>query len=74
MKDKLKKYRIYILGIVLGSIGGYLYYHFIGCNSGACPITSSPYRMMIYGAIIGFLVADIFKKKNIDIDKTETNE
>ncbi len=74
MKDKLKKYRIYILGIVLGTIGGYLYYHFIGCNSGTCPIISNPYRMMIYGAIIGFLAADILKKKNIDIDKTETDE
>lgn len=74
MKDKLKKSRISILGIVLGAIGGYLYYYFIGCNSGTCPITSNPYRMMIYGAIIGFLVADIFKKKNIDIDKTEIDE
>ncbi len=71
MKDKLKKYRIVILGVILGTIGGYLYYYFIGCSSGTCPITSNPYRMMIYGAIIGFLVADIFKKKDIEKDKTE---
>lgn len=74
MKEKFKKYRIVILGIVLGTIGGYLYYHFIGCNSGTCPLTSNPYRMMIYGAIIGFLVADIFKKKDVEKDKTEIEE
>lgn len=74
MKEKFKKYRIVILGIVLGTIGGYLYYYFIGCSSGTCPLTSNPYRMMIYGAIIGFLVADIFKKKDVEKDKTEIEE
>ncbi len=72
MKNILKRHRISILGIVLGTFGGYLYYYFIGCTSGTCPITSNPYRMMIYGALIGFLVADIFKKKTPD--KAESTE
>lgn len=37
------------LGIAAGGIGGYLYYYFIGCNSGTCPITSSPYGSIIMG-------------------------
>ena len=39
--------------IVLGALGGYLYYYFIGCASGACPITSNPYISIMYGSLIG---------------------
>lgn len=35
-----KKYPLTILGILLGVIFGYLYYHFVGCPSGTCNITS----------------------------------
>ncbi|MFZ2340317.1 MAG: hypothetical protein WAW07_11430 [Bacteroidales bacterium] len=44
------------LGIAAGGIGGYLYYYFIGCNSGTCPITSSPYGSIIMGALLGYLL------------------
>ena len=27
---------------IIGAIGGFLYYRFVGCASGACPITSNP--------------------------------
>jgi hypothetical protein len=40
---------------VLGAAGGYAYYYFIGCASGACPISSNPYIITIYGGIIGVL-------------------
>jgi len=52
-----------IIGIVVGAIGGYLYYHYIGCRSGSCPINSNPYISTLYGALIGYLIGDIFKKK-----------
>jgi hypothetical protein len=45
----LKKY----YPILLGGLGGYLYYFFIGCASGSCPITSNPYISIIYGGLIG---------------------
>ncbi|MFP4015192.1 MAG: DUF6132 family protein [Chitinispirillaceae bacterium] len=41
------------LGIAAGALVGFLYYRFVGCSSGACPITSNPYTTMIFGALIG---------------------
>jgi len=52
--------------IILGGIIGYLYYHYIGCWSGHCPITSNPYISIIYGSFIGlvFSFEKIKKGKN----------
>ncbi len=58
------KYRLSIIGIVLGAMGGYLYYHFVGCASGTCAITSKPLNSTLYGALIGGLLFSMFKKKN----------
>ena len=41
--------------VVVGSAGGYLFYRFVGCKSGVCPITRSPWLSTIYGAILGAL-------------------
>lgn len=46
-----------IIGIILGAIGGYAYYHYIGCLSGHCPISSNPWISTGYGALMGFLIA-----------------
>lgn len=62
LKIFLQKHLLKIAGIVTGAIGGYLYYHFVGCQSGTCPITSNPYISVIYGALIGYLLFDLFKK------------
>ena len=42
--------------LLLGGAGGYLYYKFIGCKTGACPITSNPWISTLYGALIGFMM------------------
>lgn len=42
-----------ISGIIIGGTGGFLYYYYVGCQSGTCPITSSPYTSVIYGTLIG---------------------
>ena len=68
MKSFLKKNLLQIIGIIVGMAGGYLYYHFIGCSSGTCPITSNPYISVIYGGIIGYLLFDLFKKKEVKDD------
>ncbi len=68
MKDFFKKHWLRMTGILVGILVGYIYYHYVGCLSGTCPITSNPYRMMIYGALVGYLLFDLFssdkKSKN----------
>ncbi len=63
VKTFITKHILKIAGIITGAVGGYLYYYFIGCNSGTCPITSNPYISILYGAMVGYLVFDMFKKK-----------
>lgn len=58
----LKEQVLAIIGIILGAIGGYLYWHYIGCVSGTCPITSSPIMSTIWGALLGGLLLSVFKK------------
>lgn len=48
-----KKYAKLILFSLIGFIGGYLYYYFIGCYNGSCPITSKWYTSSLYGMLIG---------------------
>ena len=62
-KKKVKFNFLPVIGAVAGAIGGYIYYIEIGCNSGSCAITSNPYLTMIWGAAIGYLVFDLFKKR-----------
>ncbi|HRZ41974.1 MAG TPA: DUF6132 family protein [Bacteroidales bacterium] len=50
-----------IIGIVLGAVGGYLYYYFIGCRSGSCPINSNPWISTLWGLLIGYLLGDMFR-------------
>lgn len=46
-----------LIGIGVGALFGYLYYRFVGCTTGACPITRNPYTSLLYGALIGALIA-----------------
>ena len=61
----LIKHKLYLIGILVGAIGGYLYYHFVGCTSGTCPITSKPVNSTLYGAMMGAMLFNLFKKENL---------
>ena len=39
--------------VLLGGAGGYLWYRFVGCKTGVCPITRNPWISTLYGAAIG---------------------
>lgn len=52
----------YALGAILGAVAGYLYWRYVGCSTGSCPITSSPTISSIYGAVMGLLIGGTFKK------------
>lgn len=52
-----------IAGVLMGALGGFLYWYFVGCNSGSCAITSNPYNSTIYGSVMGGLLLSIFKQE-----------
>ncbi|MFO0695147.1 MAG: DUF6132 family protein [Polyangiales bacterium] len=45
---------LFVLG---GAVSGFLYYRFVGCASGACPITSNPWISTGYGALLGYVAS-----------------
>ncbi len=59
----LKKEKLTIAGGLTGAAGGYLYWYFIGCNSGGCAITSTPLNSTLYGIVLGALIFSLFKKE-----------
>jgi hypothetical protein len=56
------KYQRNLIGITLGAIAGFLYWNYVGCESGTCAITSKPINSTLYGALMGYLVAGMFKR------------
>ena len=63
MKPFFKNHWLTFAGVGVGLVAGYLYWHFVGCNSGTCAITSNPRNSTLYGGIMGGLVFSLFKKE-----------
>ena len=61
MKDFLIKNKWPVLLGIAGAIGGFLYWRFIGCTSGSCPIKSVWYWSTLWGGAFGFLIGDLIK-------------
>ena len=73
-KKFIKKYGVFLIFALIGAVGGYLYWYYIGCKSGTCPITSRWANSSLYGALLGYLTGDLiwgfFKnKKKPQVDK-----
>jgi len=59
LRESFKSWKFWkpFLAVVVGGVAGFLYYYFVGCDSGSCGITSNPYMSMVWGGLLGlFLV------------------
>jgi hypothetical protein len=70
----IRKHRLTILGGLLGGLGGFLYWRFVGCASGGCPITSSPFMSTLWGLLMGGLLFNIFEKKPVKKEPTDSDK
>jgi hypothetical protein len=70
LKEIFKSKRIQIIFLLAGATGGFLYWHFIGCNSGTCAIKSVWYWSTLWGAAVGYLVGDFI----MDFVKSRKNK
>lgn len=61
MTDFFQKHKLTILGALLGTIGGYIYWYFWGCLDG-CTIKSVWWRMSLWGALMGGLLASMLSE------------
>lgn len=57
----IKKNILVIAGVFIGALAGYLYWHYVGCVSGTCAITSKPINSTIYGSTMGGLLFSLFR-------------
>jgi len=74
IKKFFSRHWLKVVGVFLGSIGGFAYFYFVGCKSGTCPISSNPYISIGYGAVLGYLFFDMFKLKNKNSNTNESEE
>jgi hypothetical protein len=44
---------------LVGATGGFLYWKFVGCESGTCPIQSVWYYSTLWGMAMGYLIGDL---------------
>lgn len=61
LKTFFRKYWLVLLGVAVGAIAGYLYWRYVGCTTGTCPITSSPVNSSLWGAVMGGLLGSIIQ-------------
>ena len=62
LKEFLVKYKWQTACTGLGLMAGYLYWYFIGCSSGTCPIQSQWHTSALYGGMLGYFISDLKKK------------
>lgn len=52
-----------LIGGVIGAGAGWLYWYYVGCASGTCPITSSALNSTLYGILMGGLIGGMFRRE-----------
>lgn len=71
MKKWISKYKLTLIGLLVGAVGGYIYWRFVGCSTGGCPITSNPYATVVYGALFGAVLFHSSPKKKKENESVE---
>jgi len=74
MKEFLKKHLVTIIFAVAGAAGGFLYWKFVGCLSGTCPIKSVWYLSTLYGSLLGVLAGSLLMELKREIKKQKNYE
>lgn len=70
LKNFIRNKRLQLIFTILGATGGFLYWKYVGCLSGTCPIQSVWYLTVMWGTIMGYLVGDLI----FDILKKHKNK
>lgn len=58
---------------LIGACLGWLYWRYVGCSSGSCAITAHPVNSSLYGALMGWLVADSILPRSTKSGAAPTN-
>ncbi|TMI65862.1 MAG: hypothetical protein E6H07_08120 [Bacteroidetes bacterium] len=66
--------KLVIVGIIVGSVAGFIYWKQVGCTSGTCMITSKWHNSTGYGALMGGLLFSIFQKPVRKDKETKSSE
>jgi hypothetical protein len=79
--DFFKKNTLIITFTLAGAVGGFLYWKFIGCVTGTCPIKSVWYLSTLWGTAFGYLggsiILDIikyFRKRKALAESTQNQD
>lgn len=46
-----------VLGALVGAAVGYAMYRFVGCKTGACPLTANPWVAMAIWGLMGLMLS-----------------
>lgn len=75
MRKIIQNNKLQIIFALLGALGGYLYWKFVGCLSGTCPIKSVWYWSTLWGTAVGYLLGDFInsfiKRKQKEVIKDD---
>lgn len=63
-----------VAGLLLGGIGGFLYWKYVGCSSGTCAIKSVWYWSTLWGAALGYLLGDLVNEVILKIKEKRTKD
>lgn len=62
----IEKYWLYAAGSIAGGLAGYLYWYYVGCLSGTCPLKSTPTVSILLGIMVGAYLSGFIQRRGTD--------